>query len=573
MTEQHPAAGDLEARLRVRLTRIYGADHAGALTPRVLEMLQPAARHPRRPWNERDVVLITYGDSITAHAERPLRTLLRFLHARLSGVLSIVHILPFYPSSSDGGFAVVDYRQVHPMLGEWEDIEALSAEFDVMYDLVLNHVSSRSAWFTQFLGDRAPGKDYFHVIDPESDLSEVVRPRMHPLLAEFETEAGMRHVWATFSADQLDLNFENPDVLLEMIDIYQGYLLRGARLVRLDAVAFLWKELGTRCIHLPQTHEVVKLMRDIADVVAPGAMVLTETNVPHDENVAYFGDGDEAHMVYQFSLPPLLLHALHTGNAHYLTHWAGQLEAPPAGCTYLNFTASHDGIGMRPAEGLLPHDEIDALVAGMQRAGGYASSRDLGGGRRAVYELNITYFDALRGTRERREDGLQVPRFVCSQLVAMSLQGIPALYVQSVVATENDHERVDQEGHLRSINRSKWALDHVDALLDDPASAQHKVYRALHHALSVRKQLRAFHPDAAQRVLQLGDGVFALERQPVHGTDPLLAIANVTDQPLTVELPTRYHDRTLHDALSDLTAPAQRHHELGRYQVAWLQPS
>jgi len=120
------------------------------------------------------------------------------------------------------------------------------------------------------------------------------------------------------------------------------------RIARLDAVAFLWKELGTNCLHLPETHELVKLFRDVCEIVAPRAIILTETNVPHAENVSYFGQGDEAHMVYQFSLPPLLLHAFITGNGQYLTHWASGLEPPPAGCTFFNFTASHDGVGVRP---------------------------------------------------------------------------------------------------------------------------------------------------------------------------------------------------------------------------------
>jgi sucrose phosphorylase len=275
-------------------------------------------------------------------------------------------------------------------------------------------------------------------------------------------------------------------------------------------------------------------------------------------------------VVYQFSLPPLLLHALHTGNARYLTRWSASLQPAPRGCTYLNFTASHDGIGLRPVEGILPHDEVEALVTGMQSAGGYGSFRDLGGGRRAVYELNITYFDALRGTAEHREDGLQVPRFVCSQLVALSLQGIPALYVQSVVATENDHERVDQIGAFRAINRSKWALSHVDALLDDPTAPQHHVYQALRHALSVRRQLPAFHPDVRQRTLPLHDDIFAIERLPDEG-EPVLVLTNVTAKPVAAPLPPAYRGMPLRNALTDVTVDAgQSHYELDRYQVAWI---
>jgi len=494
-----------------------------------------------------------------------------FLTERLKGSISCVHILPFFPYSSDDGFAVVDYKRVNSMLGDWSDIVNLTANFDLMADLVLNHVSSHSEWFKQFLGRQSPGKDFFVEVDPESDVSQVVRPRARPLVVTFDTEDGPKHVWATFSEDQIDLNFENPEVLMEMLSILLLYVRMGARMVRLDAVAFLWKRLGTNCVHLEETHEVVKLMRDVVEEAAPGTVLITETNVPHVENISYFGRSDEAHMVYQFSLPPLTLHALYRGSSHYLTEWAVNLAPPPEGCTFLNFTASHDGIGMRPVEGILPQSEIDSLNAGMGRFGGYASARDLGNGRKAVYELNITYFEALKGTH-KGIDGHQVARFLCSQMIALSLRGIPALYIQSLLAAPCDHEAVDQTGRFRSVNRQSWAYDDLCERLDDPISDAHVVFEYLKHAISVRSEHAAFHPEAAQTVHRMGDHVFVLERGSVADGSHVLIVANVTDELQTVNLPSHIKlGPNARHLLSD--SPLDPDHaqlELARYQVIWI---
>ena len=559
-------------RIQARLTSLYGPERAAGLVSRVLNLIDAHRVPARGQWSERDAVLITYGGTVTRRGEAPLATLTAFVREHLGDAFSCVHILPFFPYSSDDGFAVVDYRRVDPMLGTWEDVDRLAARVDLMMDLVLNHVSSRSEWFKQFLGQALPGKDYFIEVCPDSDVSQVVRPRTHPLVLSYHTENGPKEVWATFSEDQIDLNFDNPDVLLEMLSVLLLYVQRKARMVRLDAVAFLWKRIGTSCIHLPETHEVVKLMRDVVEAAAPGTILLTETNVPHVENVSYFGKSDEAHMVYQFSLPPLLLHALHRGSSHYLTEWAMELESAPPGCTFLNFTASHDGIGMRPAEGILPQAEIDLLVGGMARFGGYTSARSLGGGRKAVYELNITYFDALKGTTDGVDEH-QVARFICSQLVAISLQGIPAVYVQSLLASHCDHEAVDQTGHLRAVNRRRWSYDDVSQRLEDPYQAACQITQAVRHALHTRRRHAAFHPEAPQRVHRMGDHVFVFERGPFGpSNDHVLVVANMTRQLQTVFIPeTAASEGDPQQLLVDAPLdPDTRRIELGRYQVAWV---
>ncbi|WP_163325239.1 alpha-amylase family glycosyl hydrolase [Draconibacterium mangrovi] len=510
-------------------------------------------------WNEKDVVLITYGDSIKNADEEPLQTLRAFLNDKLNEQLTVVHILPFFPYSSDDGFSVIDFREVNPELGDWRDIEDLTIDYDLMADLVINHASSKSQWFKNFLKQHGKGKDYFITEDPETDLSQVTRPRNTPLLTPYETANGTKHVWTTFSADQVDLNFSNPDLLVEMMDILLGYINKGARIIRLDAIAFLWKVVGTTCLHLPETHEVVKLMRDVAEFINPDTIILTETNVPNKENLSYFGDGDEAHMVYQFSLPPLLLHALHTGTSSYLTSWAKSLPQLEGDKTFFNFTASHDGVGVRPLEGLLPDDEKNNLVENMKGFGGLVNYKSNPDGSQSPYELNITYFDALKGTH-KGEDSLQAERFLASQVCMMSLAGVPAFYIHSLTATPNYYEGVEKTKHNRTINRRKWQLNELNEVLSND-SPQKKVFESLRQLILLRKKQVAFHPNAAQEVLDLGNDFFAIKRQTQEQT--ILVVINLCDEEKKIEIPKGY-------GFDLITGAKFSSEKIKAYQCLWL---
>ena len=331
-----------------------------------------------------------------------------------------MHILPFFPYSSDDGFAVIDFKEVKPGLGDWGDIQKIANDYRLMSDLVVNHCSSEHRWFKNFLQNTAPGKDYFYTIDTEQDLSQVVRPRTSPLLQAVETTNGIKHVCCTFSHDQVDLDFANPEVLKEMVSIIRFLLGKGVRGFRLDAVAFVWKESNTTCLNLPQTHEIVRLLRTLIEHYDPSVLIITETNIPNRENLSYFGNGNEAHIIYNFALPPLILQAMVTGNNYYLNNWL--MSMPPAqdGTTYLNFIASHDGIGLRPVEGILSQQEIQELIETMRDFGGLISSRNLNGGSEKPYEINISLFSALQGT-VAGPDEFQVERFLCAHTIMLSL--------------------------------------------------------------------------------------------------------------------------------------------------------
>ena len=583
---------ELLARFQTRLETVYQsrevADSTSAEVIRLCELFkaQRAAADRQQPalaqrWSENDVILITYANSVQKAEEVPLATLKRFLNEYVGDRINAVHILPFFPYSSDDGFSVIDYRQVKPDWGTWDDVANIAADYDLMVDLVVNHCSRESLWFSDYVSNSEPYTDYFIEEDPETDLSLVTRPRNTPLLTPVHTHRGVRHVWATFSEDQIDLNFQNPAVLLEMIQILLMYVEQGARFVRLDAIAFLWKRVGTHCIHLPETHEVVKLFRDVLEYCAPEVVLITETNVPVKENLSYFGASDEAHMVYQFGLPPLVLHALNRGRSDYLSDWMDNIPRLQSGCTYLNFTASHDGIGVRPVEGLLPEREVQDLIDCMHRFGGFVSMKANPDGSESPYEINISLFDACMGTR-RGVDHLQVQRFLCSQAIMLAMQGIPAIYIHSLTASPNDLNHVEQTGRTRSINRRIWNWSELECLLENPVTPQAEVYREVIRMVDIRRQQPAFHPSARQDIIRINSDIL-VNRRTAESGQVIYTISNVTERLMDMPLATLGF---LPAGLVDLLAlpgenpgqnsvqPVNEVLSLGPYQTVWLtQPS
>lgn len=568
--------GRLRYRVQQHLDAIYpGVDDtfAGRLIAAMNYPANIASPDPHENrWNEEDVVVITYGNSFANGDEVPLHTLRHFLSQHLRQSFNSVHILPFFPYSSDDGFSVINYKQVNESLGDWQDIEAIASEFHLMSDLVINHCSSRSEWFEQFKRNDAPGNQFFIQVDPTTDLSDVVRPRTNPLLREVETLTGKRYVWCTFSHDQVDLDFSNPEVLLAMVDIIAFYIDRGVRIFRLDAIAFLWKHLGTNCLNLPETHEVVRLIRTLIEHRDPSVLIITETNIPNRENLAYFGNANEAHMIYNFALPPLLLHALVTGENHYLNNWL--MSMPPAqdGTTYLNFIASHDGIGLRPVEGILSDEETTELMRTMEGFGGRISWRNLDDGDVKPYEINISLFSAMQGT-VKGSDVWQIERFLCAHAIMTALEGVPAFYVHSLLATPNDHDRVELSGSNRAINRHIWDYEALLAKLDDAGTNQRRVLDGIHNILRIRRSQPAFHPNATQYTLHLGEGIFAFWRQSRRRDQSVFCVHNITDQHLS--FPLSGLNLVEHQEWWDLFTQQRFHDfratiELAPYQALWL---
>ena len=571
---KQPVLVNSKNEIKAILNRIYGRQKGVAAFARLAAVLDAVSSEPPAGeiglFTQADIILITYGDTLLGKNERPLQTLHRFCNDHFKGVFSGIHILPFFPYSSDDGFSVTDFQAVRADLGSWTDIRAIGGDFKLMVDLVANHVSAKSQWFQSYLADEKGFRQLAIEVDPTIDLSGVIRPRTLPLLTAWEKRSGRRvHLWTTFSADQIDLNYQSLDVLENMVRTLLYYVAKGARIIRMDAIAYLWKQIGTPCIHLAQTHDMVRLFRRILDLTAPGVTIVTETNVPHAENISYFGNGaDEAQMVYNFSLPPLLLYSLATGSARIFSDWARNLATPSERTAFFNFTASHDGIGVRPLEGILPSSQIAWLANRVRLNGGQVSERCNPDGSTSPYELNITYLDALKDPASP-DDPLHIPRFLASQAVALAFAGVPAVYIHSILGSQNWTEGVRLTGRARTINRARLSADAVYAELADPKSVRARIFYPYLAMIGIRTRQPAFHPAATTQVLTLDDRVFAVKRFCPQQT--LFAVTNFSAAALTLNLPIE----NTSDPLIDLLG-GERFDDgsisLNAYQTMWLNP-
>lgn len=527
----------MENNVNDKIKNLINLIYGETFSERHLEMLSEnisrgASRinERRKPgWDEKDIVLITYADQFFAKGEKALPVFTRFYNRWLARSFSHVHLLPFYPWSSDDGFSVIDYHQVAPETGTWQDIADLKQSTGLMFDFVCNHMSAKSQWFANYLKQSPVYEDFFISVAPGTDLSAVTRPRALPLLTPFTLEDGsVRHLWTTFSEDQVDLNFASPEVLIAMVDVLLHYLAEGARYIRLDAVGFMWKIPGTTCIHLEQTHRLIQLFRAITDVVAPGTVLITETNVPHKDNVSYFGDGqNEAQMVYQFSLPPLVLHAIHRQDVRALCQWAATLALPSVKTTWFNFLASHDGIGLNPLRGILPEPEILSLVEKLQQEGALVNWKNNPDGTRSPYEINVTYLDAL-SSKDAAEDE-RIARFILAHAVLLTFPGVPAIYIQSILGSGNDYEGVKRLGYNRAINRKKYPAGQIDAELENKRSLRHKIYHQLSDLIALRRTEKAFHPDSQALFETSGEYILKITRVANKG-ERIRALFNFSDR-------------------------------------------
>ncbi len=588
-----------ESRKRIlgRLTFLYGEQRARAHMPELERILKVYYAHkppemierekradPRERFTEKDVILITYGDLLRGEEASPLATLAKFCDTYLEGTINTLHILPFFPYSSDKGFAIIDFETVDPNLGSWHDIEELGQHYQLMFDGVINHVSSKSRWFQEFLNGNPYYGDFFisyasrDALTPEQRRI-IFRPRTSDILTRFMTINGPRYVWTTFSADQIDLDYHNPNVLLRVIEILLDYVRHGARIIRLDAVTYLWAEPGTPCVHLDQTHEIVRLFRDILDAVAPEVALITETNVPHRENISYFGNGrDEAQMVYNFALPPLVLHTFYTQDATALSRWASELETPSDRTTFFNFLDSHDGIGLMGVKDILTEEQIDFLIREATEHGGYISYKTAEDGREVPYEINITWFSALNREESGEDIAFQVKRFVASRVIGLVLQGVPGIYLHSLIGTRNDIDAVLATSSKRDINRT--VIDHraITEALNDPLSKLSRINREFGRLITIRTRQRAFHPNGMQRVLALAPEIFAVLRVSPEGDQRILSLTNVTNRTCHVEISledldtgeARWYD--LVSGMEWMADEGRLHVTLLPYDVVWLQP-
>ena len=590
---------EVRQRLGSRLEFIYGPEAAERYLPELerlcavyhahkpLALIQAEAGFdPAGRFTQKDIILITYGDLIKGDGHSPLASLGRFCDEYLEGTINTLHLLPFFPYSSDRGFSVKDFESVDPNLGAWEDIWDLKGRYRLMFDAVFNHISSQSRWFQEFRNGHHYFKRFFLSFDSPDDLTpqqrdRIFRPRTSDVLTAYDTINGRKFVWTTFSADQVDLNYRNPDVLMRILEIMLLYVRHGADILRLDAVTYLWSELGTSCAHLAQTHEIVKLFRNVLDAVAPEVAIITETNVPHGENISYFGDGtDEAQMVYNFALPPLVLHAFYREDATELAKWADSLTLVSPCVTFFNFLDSHDGIGLMGVKDILPPAEVEFIIDRVREHGGLISYKTGPGGREEPYEINITWYSALNNKRDlaHEDEAYQVKRFVASRIIPLVIQGVPGVYLHSLIGTRNDIEAVLATESKRDINRHVIDEHLIKEALRDPLSKVARIGRELGRLLTIRTAQPAFHPSADQKVLFLSPSLFSVLRTAPGGGQTILALINVTNQVCKLEVPLsdlHFEAEYWFDLVSEMEWASDEgvlHLSVLPYDVLWLEP-
>lgn len=546
------------------LKSLYGKDAAKSYSLKINDIIKELSQYgcseEEKTLSQNDSIIITYGDSIydAKKDEKTLVTLHKFLTKYLSSHINTVHILPFFPYSSDDGFSIIDYKKVNDKLGSWDDITSLKKDFKLMFDLVANHVSRSSKWFKEFIEGHSPYTDYFITCDENKDYSKVFRPRALPLLTKVETKDGPKSVWTTFSSDQIDLNYHNPELLLQILDVFKFYVEQGASYIRLDAIAFIWKELGTSCIHNIQTHKIIQLFKLIIESANLNVKLITETNVPHKENISYFGNGyNEASMVYNFPLPPLTLYTFLKKDASIIRKWVSSLELPSDKVNFFNFLASHDGIGLLPAKGLVSDEEVKMMANKVKDLGGFVSYKTDSDGKESPYEMNVNFFDALKISGNVEKD-IEIKRFLASQSILLCLKGVPGIYIHSLIGSRNWVEGVKLTKSNRAINREKIEYNELVRKIEDTSSSRSKILNGYKKLLAVRKSNKCFSPNASQTVLDDVDSrVFALKRE-IDGNS-IICLTNVSDSYVKTNF-TSY--KQLDGSIFDGT--------LTPYQVAWL---
>ncbi len=527
----------------------------------------------KEKWNESHSILITYADSIYKNGESTLITLRQLLNKHFGSLSKVVHILPFLKSTSDGGFAVSSYDSLDEKYGGWNDLKSISKNHVLMADLVLNHVSSSHKWVQQFIKSQEPGISNVFSPDKNLDWSNVVRPRSSSLFSQIKTENGPKQVWTTFGPDQIDLNWHNPKMTLEFLKLIINYLSNGIKWFRLDAVGFIWKESGTTCLHLPKAHSIVKVLRVLLNNLLEDGVLITETNVPQKENLSYLIPEDEAHMAYNFPLPPLLLEAIISSRADLLNSWILNWPKLPQNTTLFNFTASHDGVGLRALEGLMNEQRIKELLINCEKRGGLVSHRRLSNGDDKPYELNISWWSAMEDS-SRDSNRFQYERFILSQLIVMALKGVPAFYLPALLASENDIKSFSMTGQRRDLNREKFKLDNLLSVLNNPESNANKNLRYLRNAMDVRSKLNQFHPRSEMECLSKGRSDIVVIKRG-KGQDSVFAINNMTANKINyqlndIDLPEiKNNDSNMRDFLTT-TKYNWKNLILEPFQVIWL---
>ena len=557
--------------LQVKFNKIYKNSHNKEYLSEIINLINNFNKKNKKSKikiSQKTALVISYGDNIIDVRKKSLKVFRNFYNKYLDNYFSLVHFLPFYPSSSDSGFAVKDHYKIDPRLGSWSDIRKFSKKTMIMADLVINHASSRGLWFANFLKNKSPGKDYFFSVNKNFNISKVIRPREHRLLKKIKLFNRKQYLWRTFSPDQIDLNFKNPKVLMRFLKIIVNSLIHGVRIFRLDAIAYLWKESGTKCINHENTHNIIKFIRFFSEQLNTECLIITETNLPEKENISYFGKHDEANWIYNFSLPPLIIYSLLFEDSSKISQWSKRLIKTDKKNNFLNFVASHDGIGMRPIEGLINNIQLKKFFTRLKKNGGEFSYRKVYRKKKKVYEANITLCNAFEKTDFDKTGKFFLERFISAHSIMLAFKGIPAVYFNSIFGTSNDNSKYIISGNKRDLNRYRWNKLRLEKSLKNINSKQSIYYKNMINLLSIRKKNKAFNPDAFQLTLNLGSKIFAIKRVSVDKKQSIFCLTNVSSNRQIVDL--RKNNIVGKNLLHDKLFVINKKLELQPFQSVWI---
>lgn len=533
-------------RIFSKLIYLYGEKSAIQIYKKLVtklvklnQNLKIKKRQKTHKFSKNDIIFITYPDSIKEYKIPTIQTLNKFSKIFLKNYFNTIHILPFFPYSSDRGYSVIDFKKVEPRFGDWGDIKSLSKDYRLIFDGIFNHISSKSIEFESFLKSEKKYKNYFiYYKNPKKSISseniqKISRPRITPLLTPFQTKTGKKFVWTTFSKDQIDLNFKNSKVMLKFIDIFLFYIENGASLIRLDAINYIWKIIGTSCSHLKQTHVIIQLFKDILNLVEADIDIITETNVEYSKNISYFGNGNnEANLVYNFTLPPLVLHTIISQNSQKLLEWLSSLKYFSSNSTYFNFLQSHDGIGLNSVKKILSKDELNFLIENCKSKQGEVGYKKKGE-ENIPYELNITWFSALYDKSISKE--INIKKYLSSWAIILFMKGIPGIYIHSLLSTKNDFDLYNRTKINRDLNRHNFRYSEILKLLNLNHNSIHKkIYNNFLDLISLRKFDECFSPYSSQKVIIQNDKIFSILREDIK-QNQVLVLINISNSKQTFQ--------------------------------------
>lgn len=438
------------------------------------------------------VHLITYPNRLSADIPGLVNT----LSDPLDGVFGGVHLLPFFAfiDGADAGFDPTDHREVDPRIGSWPDVQRLANRAELCCDLIVNHLSVDSPWMRDFLthGDSSSharlALSYSSVFPEgahEDDLLAIYRPRPGVPFTRVNVAGRPRLLWTTFTGAQIDMDMRFPGTWDYLLDVMRRMAAHGARTIRLDAVGYVAKTPGTSCFLTEETLAIVDQLTQEAHRL--GLQTLAEIHASQHQ-VAQLGK--HVDHIYDFALPPLILHAVHTGDTDPLLSW---LDTRPGNCVTVLDT--HDGIGVIDvgpdptdprSQGLLRPDQIDGLVETIHQVSNGVSLRATGQAvsNLDLYQVNCTWYDAVG-----RDDA----RMCVSRLIQLLVPGVPHVYYVGLLAGEGDLDLLERTGTGRDVNRHIYEVPEIDQALE------RTVVRALLFMIRLRGEHPAFDGTANHR--------------------------------------------------------------------------